>query len=167
MTAEPAPAHGLRGIAGALALLAAGGLLIHLAWHPPALPGKPENPANWIALVFGVAGVAAVPLLVSSRRTWLTGYLINGFSVIIGTVTMAWHSISSWHGVPGAGDLLLYSNLPMILLLLPKLVIGQRVLYHYRPRGAGRMFTGGWWLRHFVYLAAVFTIGALLRRLGS
>lgn len=167
MTTEPAPVQGLRGVAVALALLAAGGLLIHLTWHPPGLPGAPENPANWIPLVFGVTGVAMVPLLILSGRAWLAGYLINGFGVIVGTVTMAWHSISSWHGVPGPADLLLHSNLPMILLLLPKVVIGQRVLYHYRPRGAGRMFTGAWWLRHFIYLAAVFAAGVLLRRLGS
>jgi protein-S-isoprenylcysteine O-methyltransferase Ste14 len=106
-----------------------------------------------------------VPLLVASARGWLWGYLINGFGVIVGTIMMTYDSIASWQAVPDASQLILHSNLHLILLLLPKMIIGQRVLLHYRPNGAGRMFTSGWWVRHFIYLSAVFAAGELIGRI--
>ncbi len=54
------------------------------------------------------------------------------------------------------------SMLPVILLSIPKLIIGQRILRHYRPGGMGRMFTPLWWTRHFIYVSAVFIAGRLL-----
>jgi hypothetical protein len=158
---------GLRGTLAALALLSAGGLPIHFSYHAPPMPGAPENPANLIPLLFGVAGILAVPLLASSGRTWLAGYLINGFSAIVGILMMAYYDISTLQGIPGPDRLLLDSSLASILILLPKLIVGQRILLHYRPNGAGRMFTPAWWVRHFVYLSAVFAAGALLGRIGS
>lgn len=153
--------------AAALALLSAGGLLIHYSWHAPPLPGSPGPWANFIPLLFGIAGVVAVPPLVSHRRTWLVGYLVNGFAVVVGTVLMAYYDVSTWHTLPGPADLLLHSNLSSILILMAKLPVGQRVLLHYRPNGAGRMFTGSWWTRHFLYVAAVFAAGALIGRILS
>jgi hypothetical protein len=52
--------------------------------------------------------------------------------------------------------------LPSVLLVFPKLFIGQRILRHYRPNGMGRMFTPLWWTRHFIYASVVFTIGKLI-----
>jgi hypothetical protein len=46
--------------------------------------------------------------------------------------------------------------------MFPKLMIGQRILRHYRPRGTGRMFTPLWWTRHFIYASLVFTTAKLL-----
>ena len=156
----------LRGTVAALMLLSAGGLLMHLAWHPPLLPGIPHGePDNLIPFLFGLAGLIAVPLLVCSKRTWLWGYLINGFGVILGSILMAHDSIAEWQAVPDASQLLLHSNLHLILLLMPKVIIGQRILLHYKPNGAGRMFTPGWWVRHFVYLTVVFTVGGLIGRI--
>ena len=151
----------------ALALLSAGGLLFHYSWHAPPLPGSPGPWANFIPLLFGIAGTVAVPLLVSRRRTWLAGYLVNGFGAVLGTVLMVYYDVSTWHTLPGPADLLLHSNLASILILTAKLPVGQRVLLHYRPGGGGRMFTGSWWARHYLYVAAAFTAGALLGRVLS
>lgn len=155
----------IRGAVWTLILLAAGGWLIHWSWHTPLLPGMAGNWANLIPLLFGIAGVVAVPLLVSHEKTWLAGYLVNGFGVVLGTVMMAYFNISTWREMPGLADIVLNSNLASILILLPKLIAGQRILHHYRPNGAGRMFTPGWWIRHFVYVGAVFAAGALLGRI--
>lgn len=158
----------LRGTVFTLVLLSAGGLLMHLGWHPPLLPGLPHGEGeNLIPFLFGLAGIVAVPLLVCSKRTWLAGYLINGFGVIAGTVMMAYDSIASWQAMPAPDQLLLHSNLPLILILLAKLPVGQRVLSHHKPNGAGRMFTPGWWVRHFIYLSAVFAAGELVGRIVS
>ena len=152
----------IRGELTALILLSLGGLLLHARIHPIPLPGAPGNHANLVPFILGLAGVIIVPLLLSREKTWLAGYLINGFSVITGTVLMGYLGISGWSGVPGVDTIVFDSMLPSILLSLPKLIIGQMILYHYKPRGAGRMFTPFWWTRHFFYVSAVFTVGKLL-----
>ena len=139
----------------ALFLLSAGGLLLHLRIHP--LPG------GIVPFVFCLIGVIAVPLLLCSARTFVIGYLINGMGVVIGTIIMGHMSISSPLELSVSG-LLLGTALSYILLLLPKLFIGQNVLLHYRPGGMGRMFTPAWWFRHFCYLTALYAAGHFLWR---
>jgi len=146
----------------ALVLLSAGGLLMHLRIHPLPSAEIPANPANIIPFVFGILGIVVVPLLLCFERTWLTGYLINGFGVVIGSVLMAYLSISSMKSFPGLAGLLTGTTLSVILLALPKLMIAQRIMLHYRPLGFGRMFTPLWWTRHFIYVSAVFIAGRLL-----
>ena len=160
MTTEPKGS--IRGELASLVLLSIGGLLMHWRYHPIPLPGAPASHANIVPFVLGLAGVIAVPLLLSREKTWLTGYLINGFAVITGTVMMGYLGISGWSGLPGIDTVIFDSMLPVILLSIPKLIIGQRILYHYRPLGMGRMFTPLWWTRHFFYVSAVFTTGKLL-----
>jgi hypothetical protein len=151
----------IRGEIAALILLSLGGLLLHAGIHPVPSPGSPGNHANLIPFVLGIAGVLIVPLLLSRKRTWLAGYLINGFSVVLGTVLMAYYGASGWSGIPGLSTLLLDSMLASILLMMPKLMIGQRILRHYRPQGTGRMFTPLWWTRHFIYASLLFAAGRL------
>jgi hypothetical protein len=148
----------------ALFFLSVGGLLLHLRIHP--LPGgadNPQNPANIVPFVFCLLGTIAVPVLLCSARTYLIGYLINGMGVIIGTIIMGHMSISAPPELSASG-ILLGTSLSYILLLLPKLFIGQNVLLHYRPAGMGRMFTPAWWLRHFCYLAVFYAIGHFIWR---
>jgi hypothetical protein len=152
----------IRGEIAALVLLSAGGLLLHARIHPIPTPGSPGNHANLVPFILGICGMTVVPLLLSRERTWLAGYLINGFSVVTGTVLMGYLGISGWSGVPSLDMVLFDSMLPSILLTLPKLLIGQSILRRYRPRGTGRMFTPLWWARHFFYASAVFTAGKLL-----
>ncbi|MBN1886158.1 MAG: hypothetical protein JW876_11640 [Candidatus Krumholzibacteriota bacterium] len=152
------------GAALALGLLSLGGLFLHLRLHPlPVDPADPRNPANVLPAVFGVVSAIAVPAMLFFKRTWLAGYLINGMSVVVGTITMAHLSIA--HPPPGgAGALLLRSMIPNILILFAKLPVGQSALRHWRPDGTGRMFTTAWWLRHFAYLGAAYALGFFLWR---
>ena len=129
----------IRGELASLVLLSLGGLLMHWRYHPVPLPGAPANHANIIPFLLGLAGVIVVPLLLSREKTWLAGYLINGFAVITGTVMMGYLGISGWFGLPGIDTVIFDSMLPAILLSIPKLIIGQRILHHYRPLGMGRI----------------------------
>ena len=90
----------IRGELAGLVLISLGGLLFHMQIHPVPLPGAPSNPANLIPFVLGLAGVFAVPFLLSHGKTWLTGYLINGFSVVFGFVLMGYMMVSGWTGIP-------------------------------------------------------------------
>lgn len=143
----------------ALFFVALGGWLLHIRIHPFA-----DNPTNYVPFIFGVVSVFFAPILLSFKQTAMIGYLINGFSVIIGVVTMVTFSISGLSAPVTFSNLMLRTTLPYNMILLAKLFIGQMVLYHYYPTGLGRMFTGWWWARHFVYVATVFAVGHLLWR---
>jgi hypothetical protein len=166
MTAEPKGQSELkgsiRGELAALILLSLGGLLMHWRYHPIPLPGAPSSHVNIVPFLLGLAGVIIVPILLAHRKTWLTGYLINGFAVITGAVMMGYLGISGWSGMPGLETVIFDSMLPVILISIPKLIVGQMILRHYRPGGTGRLFTPLWWTRHFIYVSAVFAAGKLL-----
>ncbi|RQW06645.1 hypothetical protein EH223_02025 [candidate division KSB1 bacterium] len=143
----------------ALFLIALGGWLMHLRIHSFV-----DNPPNLVPFVFGLVSVFFVPILLSFKGTFLIGYLMNGFSVIIGVVVMTTFSLSGLPDPITFSGLMLRTALSYNLILLSKLFIGQMVLYHYHPTGLGRMFTAWWWARHFVYVGSVFAAGHLLWR---
>jgi hypothetical protein len=140
-------------------LLSLGGLLLHVRSHPPT-----ANPANYAPFVLGIANVVLVPFLLLGKRTWLPGYLINGFSVIIGIVLMGAFSLYRLPQPLTVTTIFLKTTLPYIILSLPKLFIAQRILYFYHATGMGRFFTTWWWTRHVGYVVILFTIGQLLGR---
>ncbi len=149
----------------ATAILSLGGLLLHLRIHPVSFdPADPSNPAFIVPLASGILSVAVAPFLLAFPRTFVAGYLWNGMSAVAGTIAMAALSVSLPPSPPSAGNILLGTTLASILLLLPKLFLGQIVLRHYHPGGMGRLFTAWWWVRHFVYLGAVFSLGRLAGR---
>jgi len=150
----------IRGELAALILISLGGLLLHMHLHPPFGPHGDDD--GLIPLTVDLMGVLVVPFLLSRKNTWLSGYLINGFSVVAGFVLMGGIMVSGWQAVPGPAALVQEAMLPHIIMLFPKLMIGQRILRHYRPGGTGRMFTPFWWTRHFIYASLVFTAGRLI-----
>jgi hypothetical protein len=148
-----------------IVLLSLGGWLLHLRVHAVSFdPADPSNPANAVPFAAGFLSVIAAPALLMSKRTFVAGYLWNGMSVVVGTVTMASMSVASPPSPPTFGGVMLGTMLSSILLLLPKLFLGEIVLRQYHPNGMGRLFTAGWWARHFVYIAAVFSIGRIVWR---
>ncbi|UCF05679.1 MAG: hypothetical protein JSV33_01175 [bacterium] len=148
-----------------LILLSIGGLLLHLRLHPVSFDsGRGENPANVIPFISALLGAVAVPILLSSARTFVIGYLINGMAVVIGTITMAHMSIAAPPYPVTISGILMNTSIPYIILLIPKLLIGQRIMFFYHPNGMGRFFTAWWWLRHFAYLSGIYTLGHLLWR---
>jgi|WetSurMetagenome_2_1015567.scaffolds.fasta_scaffold24578_2 hypothetical protein len=149
----------------AIFLLSLSGWLFHLRVHPVSFdPANPSNPAFFVPFVAGILSIVATPLLLNYRRTFVVGYLLNGMSVIVGTIAMALLSLSHLPSPLTPQGILLGTMLGSILLLLAKLPVGQIVLYHYHPNGMGRLFTPFWWTRHFIYLSATFTLGHYLWR---
>lgn len=149
----------------AIFLLSLGGFLLHLRLHPVSFdPVSLENPAHFIPFVTGILGVIAVPALLGSKKTMTPGYLINGMSVIIGAIVMVHFTLAAPPHPVRLSSIFLNTTIPYIALLVPKLLIGQSVMTHYYPRGRGRMFTPGWWIRHFCYLTAFYLLGHYIWR---
>lgn len=150
---------------GAIVLLSLGGWLLHMRAHPVSFdPAHPSNPAFLVPCVAGILGFIATPILLNYRRTFVAGYLLNGMSVVVGAITMASLSLGDLPAPLTIREILFGTMLWSILLLLPKLFLGQIVLLHYHPNGMGRLFTPFWWTRHFIYLSAVFALGHYLWR---
>jgi hypothetical protein len=149
----------------ALVLISLGGCLYHARVHAVSFDAQsPANPANFVPFVFGLLSVIIAPLLLNFKRTVIVGYLLNGMSVIVGTLTMATLSLSHPPSPLTFPSIFLGTMLPSILLLFPKLFLGQTVLLHFYPQGLGRMFTPAWWTKHFCYLGIVFTLGHFIWR---
>ena len=142
-----------------LFLLSLGGLLLHLRIHP-----FDENPTNLIPFIFGVANISLAPFFFNFKKTFLLAYLINGFGVILGTITMITFSISGFTQPITLSKILLRTTLADVFILLPKLFLAQRILYFFYPTGVGRMFIAWWWVRHFCYVTIIFLLGYLLWR---
>lgn len=149
----------------AIVILSFGGWLLHLRVHPVSFdPANPANPAFFVPYVAGIVAIVVVPFLLNSARTFLVGYLINGMSVVIGTIGMAALSITKPPSPLGFHTILTGTMLGDILLLFPKLFLGQIVMAHYHPKGMGRLFTPFYWTRHFIYLSAIFALGHFIWR---
>ncbi len=153
----------------ALWLLSLGGWLLHLRIHPPGLMmTEPQNPAYYIPFVVGLLNILLVPALFYFKPTAILAQLINGFSVIIGTITMAHFSITQLLSLPNLTAQLslnlifLKTTLPDLLLLWPKLLLGQLLLSTFYPAGFGRLFKPFWWLKHLIYLTLIYSLGVYI-----
>ena len=65
-----------------------GGAWLHYAYHPFAKTGY-----GWVPFIVGLLSMFVVPFLFYFRKTLNLAYLINGFSVIIGIITMTHFSL--------------------------------------------------------------------------
>lgn len=147
----------------ALVFLSLGGWLLHLRTHPLPIWSDgstvPAASANWIPFVVGLLNILVAPILLCYARTVIVGYLMNGMSVIIGSILMAVFSLYRLPHPIVPGDLVMKTMFPDIMLLFGNLFVGQQILLHHHPNGMGRMFTFSWWTRHFVYLSVIFALG--------
>ena len=87
-----------------------GGGWMHFKYHPFAKVGY-----GWVPFIVGLITVILVPILFYFRKTLNLAYLLNGFAVIIGTITMAHFSLT----VRGLW--------PDILILWGKFAIGRAI----------------------------------------
>jgi tellurite resistance protein TehA-like permease len=74
----------------AIFFLALGGWLLHLRIHPTT-----KDAENYIPLVAGFISVFVIPVLFIFRSTISFAYLLNGMTVIIGTITMTHFTIEN------------------------------------------------------------------------
>lgn len=143
-------------LVAALFLLGVGGLIVHLWVHDPS-----KGAYGLVPLTAGILSVAAVPWLFLFRGTLNFAYLVNGFTVLLGTVTMGHYALTR---EPIWLDL---------LFLWPKLLLGFALyeLEVFNLESAPKLKLNviryphfGFWLVHLVGFTTVYALGALLWR---
>jgi hypothetical protein len=151
-----------------LVLLSLGGWLLHLRTHPLS-----QMPENNIAFISGIISVVIVPLLFLSTRTVQYAYLLNGFTVIIGTITMAHFSLTHLPSALSLSTLFLMTTLADILLLWGKFVLGKALfdltwanLDKDLPRQVKtfKFPNMGWWWVHLAGFSLVYALGNIFWR---
>ena len=159
----------IRGPIIGLLVLSLGGWLLHFRVHPIT-----ANTSNFVPFFVGLVridrhrlddvGILATPLLFNHKKTVIVAYLFNGLAVLIGTLGMATFSLYHLPDSLTLTNLIFRTMLGDILILFSKLFVGQVILTHFYPAGLGRMFTVGWWIRHFFYFSIAFSLGHFLWR---
>jgi len=148
-----------------IVFLSLGGWLYHMRAHPVSFDrANPSNPAFFVPFVAGLMSIIVVPVLLGFKKAFVIGYLLNGMSVVLGAITMATISLTHPPSPFTFPSIFLGTMLSSIMLLFPKLFLGQMVLLHYHPNGMGRLFTAFWWTRHFIYLSVIFALGHFIGR---
>ena len=149
-------------VAGLL-FLALGGLLLHLRIHPLT-----KNDDNIVPVICGTVSVFVLPLLFWFRSTVSLAYVINGFLVIIGTITMAHFSITSFKDPITPVNIILNTTFADIIVLWGKFAVGKAIFgleflkLDTDTATKGRFFrypNMGWWWAHLFALALVYTLG--------
>ena len=149
----------------AIFFLALGGWLLHLRIHPIA-----KDAENYIPLVAGFISVFVIPVLFIFRSTIPFAYLINGMTVIIGTITMAHFTIENPPQVWTLQTIFVGTLLADIMLLWGKFAVGK-ALFDLDPVisrpdtqiSSGRFFrfpNMGFWFAHLVTLTIIYLIGS-------
>lgn len=145
--------------------LSFGGWLLHFRIHSPFAESY-----NLIPFIIGLIGIFIVPFLFWFKQTIAYAYLINGFSVILGTILMGHYSLVHLHGSFTLNNLLFGTLFADIVVLWGKFYIGK-VLFELEwlrsdqdPAPEGRYFRypnmGFWWV-HFLSWSIVYTIGSI------
>jgi hypothetical protein len=151
----------------AIFFLAFGGWLLHLQMHPIG-----EDSKYYIPAAAGFISVIITPLLFVFRRTVPLAYLLNGMTVIIGTIAMVDFSLAHRPDVWNIKTILLGTLLANIILLWGKFALGKSLFEMElalrqpdAPVRRGRFLrypNMGFWLVHVFTLSAVYIIGRLL-----
>lgn len=127
--------------------------------------------SNFVPFISGILSVIILPLLFWFRPTVTVAYIINGFLVILGTITMAHFSIVNFKGPLNPYGLIFYTTLPDIFLLWGKFAVGKALFdleflktdQDQIPKGRYFRYPNtGWWLVHLFAWAAVYALGNLL-----
>ena len=144
-------------------LIALGGWLLHLSIHPVA-----KDAGNYTPAVAGFISVLIIPLLFIFRKTTSLAFLLNGATVIIGTIMMAHFSIKHPPHVWDLETILLGTLLADILLLWGKFAVGKAIFemeitinHPDDPVRRGKFFyfpNMGFWLAAAAALTAVYII---------
>jgi len=149
-----------------LFFLALGGWLLHLRIHPPAMDAD-----YFIPFAAGIVSAFCLGFLFYFRQTLTFAYLINGFLVIIGTITMTHFSFVNFKGSITATNIILNTTFADILILWGKFSAGKALFDLEFLKSdtdvaiKGRFFrypNMGWWWAHLVALATVYTLGKIL-----
>lgn len=140
-----------------LFFLALGGLGLHYRIHSIA-----KHAYAYIPFIAGLLSVIAIPALFMFRKTLHLAYILNGFTVIIGVITMAHFSLVK------------SPILPDIALVLVKFFTGHAIFcMEVFPMEAEVKNPGwrwirypnlGFWAVHLALLSLVYYLGNILWR---
>jgi len=149
----------------AIFFLALGGWLLHLRIHPIT-----KDAENYIPLVAGFISVLVIPVLFIFRSTIPFAYLLNGMTVIIGTITMTHFTIENHPPVWTLQTIFLGTLLADIIMLWGKFAVGKALFdldpvisRPDAPMSSGRFFrfpNMGFWFAHLVTLTIIYLIGS-------
>jgi len=149
-----------------LIFLSLGGWIIHMRSHPPLMDAD-----NLIPFIAGIASIFIIPVLFWFRPTIILAYLINGFTVILGTITMAHFSVINFKGPLSFEGLIFSTMFPDIAMLWGKFFMGKALfdLEYLKtdqdivPKGRYLRYPNtGWWLAHLVGWSLVYALGNIL-----
>lgn len=130
---------------------------MHKAYHPFGRTGY-----GMVPFIVGLLSVLIIPILFYFKKTLNLAYLLNGFAVIIGTITMAHFSLT------------IHAIWPDILVLWSKFVIGRAIFcLEVYPMDSNPKVKGwnlirypqlGFWFVHLVLWGVVYFLGNLFWR---
>ena len=119
----------VRGLIWVYFFISLGGLLLHLRIHPPG-----DTMFNWVPAIFGAVNAFVLPFLFNSPGTVTWACLFTWATVLTGTVTMAYFSIITWAMPVTVKNVILFSTLADILILMAKLPLAHKILRVHRPQ---------------------------------
>ena len=143
-----------------------GGWLLHLRIHPPS-----EDSTHLIPFFAGIIGIIIVPILFLYKKTIPYAYIINGFLVIIGTITMAHFSLLNIADHITFSTIFVGTLLADIALLFTNFFIGKALFELEMLKAIDAMVRKGrywrypnmgWWWAHFFSLSLVYVLGNFL-----
>lgn len=150
-----------------LFLISLGGWMLHLRIHPFSA----DDTQNIVPLISGVISVFCLPLLFYFRKTVTLAYVVNGFLVIAGTVTMTHLSIATFKDLVTLPNVLLKSTLADIAILWGKFALGRALFIleflksdsDIVPKGRFFRYPNmGWWWVHLFAISSVYSLGNML-----
>ncbi len=151
-----------------LFFLALGGWLLHTRIHSPS-----NVSYGWVPFLSGIFSIFILPFMFWYKPTLIWAYLVNGFLIIIATITMAHFSIAHFHGPITLYSLMFNTLLADISLAWAKFVVGKAIFDLEMIRSEndqvikGRWFrwpNTGFWLVHLAGASIVYALGNILWR---
>ncbi len=151
-----------------MVFLAIGGWVLHSRIHSPMADAD-----NYIPYLSGLFSILILPFMFWFSRTLVWAYLINGFLIIIATITMGHFSIVHFSGPLTLYNLVYGTLVADIALAWGKFFAGKAVFdleilrAETDPMPKGRWFrwpNTGFWLVHLVLLGAIYALGNILWR---
>jgi hypothetical protein len=141
----------------ALFFLCAGGVLLHIGIHSPA-----KHSYGFVPLVSGIISLS-LPFLFSFRKTLHLAYILNGFTAIIGTITMINFSLEK---IPIFSDVFIVWGKFLIGYVIFNLTVFDVEGPAIKPKGLMyfRYPNMGFWFVHLITLSLVYLLGNLIWR---
>lgn len=140
-----------------LFFISLGGAMIHYHAHPSA-----KHDFAYVPMVAGILSVLVIPPLFLFKRTLHLAYMLNGFLVIVGTVTMGHYALVSrpiWPDLP-----ILWAKFLMGYALFNIEVFSAAADLKLDLLKAIRYPHFGFWVVHLLTIGTVYTLGAMYWR---